>query len=105
MVSKRAREIIEREMPGARIVEDHEIERSPLPPGVVKAPKYGHPKQTTMPERPVAATEQEHADEEGDVVIVQIERPQKSSSTLPAHLRRRTLIIDETSGNIIGESG
>ena len=107
MVSKRTREIIEREMPGARIVEDHEREPFVMPPGVVKAPsveamkrKWGHLAPTaTKPLDPVEAVAPE-----GTVVAVKVRRPLKNPS-LPASLQSRTVIVDTESGEIIGEQG
>ncbi len=112
MVSKRAREIIEREMPGARIVEDHEIKHRPLPADVVQGPsveamikKWGGLNKDAKPEA-AQATEQAPATQEaGEVVMVRVERPLKDPSKVPASLRHRTLIVDEANGKIIGENG
>jgi hypothetical protein len=112
MVSKRAREIIEREMPGAQIIEDHEIEHRPLPEGVVQGPsveamlkKWGGLNKETKPEAAQATEQAPAAAEAGEVVMVRVKRPLKDPSKVPASLRNRTLIVDEASGKIIGENG
>ena len=109
MVSQRAREIIEREMPGARIVEDHERETFVMPPDVRQTPsieamrrKWGHLTPTAA--KPLDPTEAVSSEEEDAVVAVQVERPRQDPN-LPASLRCRTVIVDTESGEIIGEQG
>ena len=110
MVSKRAREIIEREMPGVRIVEDHEREPFVMPPDVRQTPsteamrrKWSHLAPTaTKSLDPVEAVSSEG--KESTVVAVKVRRPLKNPS-LPASLRDRTVIVDTESGEIIGEQG